>query len=147
MRSVRVQQVAPGAAPHDAGIEPGSFDEDVLRLGRDHCVPAAHDAGETDGFLLVGDDEVIGIERALHSVQSPQLLAFAGAADDDAALELVEVKDVGGLANGERAVIRGVDRVGDGFLLEQTEALGDDAGGGDDLHIAQRARGKAAAEF
>ena len=76
-----------------------------------------------------------------------ELFAFAGAADDDAAFELVEVEGVGGVAHGEDDVVGGVDGVEDGFLVEEAEALGDDAGGGRDRHVAKNAGGEAAAEF
>jgi len=82
MRSVRVQQSGAWSCAARRRDRTRRFDEDILRLGRDHRVPAAHHAGESDGFLLVGDDEVVGIERALHSIQGAQLLAFTGAADD-----------------------------------------------------------------
>ncbi len=44
-------------------------------------------------------------------------------------------------------VVGGIDGVEDGLLFEQAEALGNDAGGGNDLHIPQHARGEAAAEL
>ena len=80
-----------------------------------------------EGLDLVGDDEVFGIEGALDSVQSPELFAFARAADDDSAFELVEVEGVGGLADGEGDVVGGVDSARDGLLFEQAEAFGDEA--------------------
>ena len=99
------------------------------------------------GLLLVGDDEVVGVEDALHSIQGAELFAFAGSAHDDAAFELVEIEDVGRLSDGERAVVGGVDGVGYGLLLEQAEALGDDASRGLDGDVAEDAGGEASAEF
>ena len=142
-----VQAVTTAAAAHGAGVEPCGFDEDVLRLGGDHGVPAAHDSGDGEWLDVVGDDEVFEIEGALDSIQGAELFAFVGAADDDAAFELVEVEGVGGLADGEGDVVGGVDRVRDGLLVEQAKAFGDEAGGGLDLDVAQNAGGEAAAEF
>ena len=90
------------AAADGRGIEPGGFDQDVFGLGGDHRVPAAHDAGQAEGLLFIGDDEVFGIEHAFDAIQGPQLFACTGAADDDAAFDLVEVEGVGGLAHGEQ---------------------------------------------
>ena len=125
---IGVEAVAAAHAADDGGIEPCGFDENVLRLGRDHGVPAAHDAGEAESFLFVGDDEVVGIEDAFDAVERLQLFAFAGAADDDAAFDLVEVEGVGGMAHAEQDEVGGIDGVGDQLLAEQGEALGDDAG-------------------
>ncbi len=59
---------ARGAA--DAGlIEPCGFDEDVFCFGGDHGVPAAHDSGERESFLFVGDDEIVGFEDAVGAVE------------------------------------------------------------------------------
>ena len=102
------------------------------------------------GFGVVGDDEVFGIEDALDAVEGLELFAFAGAADDDAAFDLVEVEGVGGLAHGEPGEVGGVDGVGDFLLLEQGE-VGGDFGAGEpvarfaDGDAAQNAGGEAAA--
>jgi hypothetical protein len=73
------------------------------------------------GFLVIGDDEVVGRARALYAVESLEPLAFARAAHDDAAFDLVEIEGVRGLAHGEPCKVRGVDGVGDFFLLEKRE--------------------------
>ncbi len=146
VRGVGVDDVAFGGAADGALLEPGSFDEDVFGLGGDHGVPSTHDAGEADGFLFVGNDEVVGIEGAFDSIEGAEFFAFAGAANDDAAFELVEVEGVGGMAHAEGAVVGGVDGVGDELLLEEAEALGDGAGGLGDGDVAKDLGGEAAAE-
>jgi hypothetical protein len=55
---------------------------------------------------------------------------LCGEADDDAAFDLVEVEDVGGMAHAEQDEVGGVDGVRDGLLAEQREVFGDEAGGG-----------------
>ena len=150
MAGVGVQAVAARGAADGHGIEPGGFDEDVLRVGRDHRVPAAHDAGEAERLCVVGDDEVFGVEGALDAVEGLELFAFAGAADDDAAFDLVEVEGVRGLAHGEPGKVGGVDGVGDLLLLEQAEVGGDFRAGEPvarvaDGDVAQNAGGEAAA--
>ena len=99
---------------------------------------------------MIGDDEVFGIERALDAVEGLELFAFAGAADDDAAFDLVEVEGVGGLAHGEPCEVGGVDGVGDFLLLEKLEVGGDFGAGKPvarvaDGDAAQNAGGEAAA--
>ena len=113
-----MQAVAAGTAAHGGGIEPGGFDEDVFCFGSDHRVPAAHDSGEAEGFGVVGDDEIVGIEGALDSIEGTEFFALARAADDDAAFDLVEIEGVGGLANGQRDEVGRVDGVGDELLFE-----------------------------
>ncbi len=52
------------------------------------------------GSKRVGDHQVLLRQLALHAVQRLQHFALAGAANDDlAALQLVEVEGVGGLAD------------------------------------------------
>ena len=121
MAGVGVQAVAARGAAHGHGLEPCGFDEHVGRGGRDHRVPAAHDAGEAERLGVIGDDQVFGIERALDAVEGLELFAFAGAADDDAAFNLVEVEGVRGLAHGEPCKVGGVDGVGDFLLLEKAK--------------------------
>ncbi len=122
---VGVEEVAARAAADAGGIEPCGLDEDVLRLGGDHGVPATHDSGEAEGLLFVGDDEVVGLEGALGSVEEAELFAFAGEADDDAAFDLVEVEGVGGMSHAEEDEVGGVDGVGDLLLAEEGEVVGD----------------------
>ncbi len=150
MAGVGVQSVTARRAADGHGLEPRGFDEDVLRVGRDHRVPAAHDAGEAERLDVIGDDKVFGIEGALDAVEGLEFFAFAGAADDDAAFDLVEVEGVGGLAHGEPCEVGGIDGVGDLLLLEQGE-VGGDFGAGEpvarvaDGDVAQNAGGEAAA--
>ena len=57
-----VEAVAAGAGADGGGGEPGGFDEDISGLFGDTGVPAAHDAGEAECFLFVGDDKVFGCQ-------------------------------------------------------------------------------------
>ena len=149
MAGVGVEAVAARGAADGDRVKPGGFDEDVLRVGGDHRVPAAHDSGEAEGLCFVGNDEVFGIEGALDAVEGLELFAFLGAAHDDAALDLVEVEGVRGLAHGEPGVVGGIDGVGDLLLLEQVEVGGNLAPGNQsrigDGDATQDAAGEAAA--
>ncbi len=129
-----------------AGSNQADSDEDVSGLGRDHGVPAAHDAGERERFPFVGNDKVVGLERALGAVEELELLARAGEADDDAAFDLVEVEGMGGVAHAEEGEVGGVDGVRDLLLAEEVEEGFDLAGAGGDSDVAKDAGGEAAAE-
>ena len=129
MAGIGVQAVAARGAAHGHGLEPRGFDEHIRRGGRDHRVPAAHDAGEAERLCVVGDDEIFRIEDALDAVEGLELLAFARAANDDAAFDLVEVEGVGGLAHGEPDKVGGIDGIGDLLLLEEIEVGGDFSAG------------------
>src|SRR5215472_11538454 len=111
MAGVRVQAVAARGATNSHWFEPCSFDEDVFCFGLNHRVPSAHHAGEPEGFDMVGNDEIIAIEDALHAVEGLELLALPGAAHDDTALDLVEVEGMRGLAHGEPGEVGGIDGI------------------------------------
>ena len=147
---VGVQAVAARGAADGHGLEPCRLNEHVLGVRRDHGVPAAHDAGQAERLGVIGDDQVFGIEGALDAVEGFELLAFARAADDDAAFDLVEVEGVRGLAHGEPGEVGGIDGVGDLLLLEQGEVRRDFRAGKPvarfaDGDVAQDAGGEAAA--
>ena len=147
MRGVGVQAVALAAAADGCRIEPRSFHQNIFCFSGDHRVPAAHHSGQGEGFLLVGHHQVFGIEHTLDSIQRAEFFAAAGAAQDDAAFQLVAIEDVGGLTHGDGDVVGRVHGIGDELLLQQAEALGDYACRRLDTHLAERPRGEAAAEL
>jgi hypothetical protein len=120
-----VQAMTPRRPADGDRVKPRGFDEDVSGLGRDHRIPAAHDAGQAERLGVVGDDQIVGVEGALYAVQSLELFAFAGAADDDAALDLVQIKCVSRLTHGQPGKVRGVDGVENLLLFEEREIAGD----------------------
>ena len=143
---VGVETVAAGGAADAGRVEPCGFDENVFGFGGDHGVPAAHDSGQREDFVVVGDDEVVGFEGAFGAVEEFEFFAFVGEADDDAAVDLVEVEGVGGMAHAEEDEVGGVDGIGDLFLVEEGEVLGHFGGAGGDGDVADYLRGEAAAE-
>ena len=86
------------------------------------------------------------VEGAVGAVEELELFAGVGAADDDAAFDLVEVEGVGGVAHAEEAEVGGVDGVGDLLLAEERRSIGDEAGARGDGDVAEDAGGEAAAE-
>src|SRR5580658_1310251 len=99
---------------------------------------------------MIGDDQVFSIERALYAIEGFKALTLARAANHDAALDLVEVECMCGLAHGEPGEVSGVDGAGDALLLEKAEEgrhfrAGKPVARLADCDAAQHARSKAAA--
>ena len=66
MACIGMEAMTARRAAHRHGLEPRSFDEDVLGVRRNHRVPAAHYAGETQRLRMIGDDQVLWIERSFY---------------------------------------------------------------------------------
>jgi hypothetical protein len=141
-----VDQVPARGGPDAGRSEPRGLDQDVFGRRRNHGVVPSHDAGEAQRLALVGDHQIVGNQRPGGAVQQPDLLARVGAAHHDAALDLVQVEDVVGMAHAEQHEVRDVDRVRDRFLPEFAEVMRDDALGGRDRDAADNLRGKASAQ-
>ena len=75
-------------------------------------------------FFRVGNDEIFGSERALHSIERLQFLALVCVANNQPpALEQVHVKDVRRLAHLPQNIVRRIDGVADGPLIKQLQPL------------------------
>ena len=123
VRSVGVNAVPLRHPAHRDRVPPGGFDQDVLRLLGDHRVEAAHHPGEADRLFGVGNDEIFGGELALHAIQRLQRFSGSSFANDEpSSFEQIEIEHVRGLAALPQNVVRRVDRVADGALIEQLQA-------------------------
>ena len=69
MRCVGVQTVPPRAATNAGRVEPSGLYQNVLGVDGNHRIPAAHNASQRERLTVVGDDEVVGFQRALAAVQ------------------------------------------------------------------------------
>ena len=96
------------------GSKVGALQEGPFGLLRHPRVAAAHDARDGHGLLLVGDDEAALGQGVFLLVQGHDLLAGLGEADDDAAVQLVRVEGVHGLAHVHEQVVGDVDQSVDG---------------------------------
>ena len=106
-------------AEHRDGVPVGGLDQHV-RGGVGHLgVLAAHHAAEADDAGVVGDDEVLGRQRAVVAVERGEALALGGAADADRSGELVGVVPVDRAAELEHHVVGDVDGQRDRTLAEQ----------------------------
>jgi hypothetical protein len=96
-------------------LEVRGLEQDIVRLLRDLRLLAAHDPGDRDRALAVGDHEVALVQPAQLPVERPQLLTFVGPPHDDpAAGERREVERVQRVPETVHHVVRHVDDVGDG---------------------------------
>ena len=124
MRRIGVNAVPLRHAAHGDRIPPRRLDQDVFRLLRDHRVEAAHHARQPDGLFGVRDDEIFGGELAFDSIERLERLAGSRFADDElSALEQIEIENVRRLAAFPQNVVRGIDRIADGPLIEQLQAI------------------------
>ena len=81
----------------------------------DFGVDRPEDAGDDQGALSVGDDQVVGLQDAVDAVESDDALAGPGAArHETTAADLSGVEGVQRLAQGEHHVVGNVDHVVDG---------------------------------
>jgi hypothetical protein len=106
--------VTPGSAGDGDLVEAGGLDQDVRGARGDLGAGTAHDAGEPDGALVVGDDEVLGVERPGDVVERRQGLPRGRTTDAEPTPHGGEVVPVQGLPELEHDVVRDVDRQRDG---------------------------------
>ena len=113
-----------GRAANRNGIEPGGFEQNVMRRGTDFAFRAAHHAGNGHGVRGVGDHAYLRRKRALEAVERADLFSGVRAAHDDAAIDDArQIESVQRLAQLEHDVIGGVDNVVDRRLPEGFEPL------------------------
>ena len=114
VRALGAQPEALGGSEDRERLEVRRFEQDVRRPLADLGLLSAHDPGESDRPLGVGDEQIVRLEIPLDSVQRSQLLALVRAADDDlAAANRVVVEGVQGVAERQHHVIGDVDDVRD----------------------------------
>jgi len=116
-----MQAVPPRCATHGDRVKPSSLNEHIRGCGRNHRLPAAHHAGQSEWSGVIGNDQVLRIERALHTIERLEPFAFTGAADNDAAFDLVQIEGVGGLAHGHPDEVGGVYCIRDLLLFQEPE--------------------------
>ena len=130
-------QPVPLPRPADVDrVEDGRLHDDLARRLAHLARCAAHDPGNADGALGIGDDEGFGIEGAHHVVERLELFARARPSDDDpAAVDGSGVEGMGRLAHLEHHVVRRVDDVADRAHAGGPEAHLDPVGRGSDGRV------------
>src|SRR5437660_897966 len=88
------------------GRSRSSLEHEIDRVGRDARILAAHDAGDYDGLLRVGDHEHPAVQVARFPVQGRDFFVIARAPDDNLLpTELAGIEGVHGLAGFEHDVV------------------------------------------
>ena len=128
-------------------VERRALEHHVRGALGDLALLAAHDAGQARGALLVTDDQVVGAQGALVSVQRGQRLAGMGAAHHDLPpAHLAQVKGVHGMAVFDHDVVGDIHDVVDGAKARAVQVLAQPQGRGRDAHVFDHARGVARAQ-
>ena len=113
IRPLGAQRVPLGAAQDPDRLEVRRLEQDVRRRGGDLRLLAAHDPGEPDSALAVGNHEILRAQCALDAVERPHLLPLARATRHEPTVQQVEVVGVERTAEREHDVVRHVDDVRD----------------------------------
>ena len=104
-------------------IEPCAFEQQIGRgIGHAGFRPAHH-PGQGDRLLRVGNDQIVGPQFEIRTIQGGKPLAFARIADDDAALQFAQIERVQGLAGFHQHVIRNVDHIVDRTKPDRRETI------------------------
>ena len=122
--------VPQGGAADAGGLEVGHLQNDLVRLGQDGVLGAAHDACQTHHACVVGDGQIVGSEGQLLAVEQQQLLALLGAAHDNVTGNVVRVEGVGGLTGGQHHIVGDVHQRVDGPHTHAPDAALHLVGGG-----------------
>ena len=123
-----MQPVTARFAADGGGVEKGTFQEHVGRSFSDARVIPAHDAGQSERTLVVGDNQGIGTQLQRFTVEQGQLLALARHAHADTAVEPGQVEPVHGLPEFQKNIV--------GHVNHRTQAA--DAASAQPLHHPQR---------
>lgn len=139
---------ATGGGADGGGVEDGAFEEHRCCFFGDAGVFAAHDAGEGDGFLGVGDDEVVGVKFVSFAVEGGEFFVGFGLANaNGVADEGRRIEGVERLAKFEEDVVGDVNDVVDGTKADGFEAFAHPLGAGGDFEVCEKLGGVAKAFF
>ncbi len=120
-------------------IESSGFEQDINGFRANFGVDSAHDAGEGDGSLGIGDDQHGRSQFALAAVDADEGLAAPGVADDDlSAVDLGEIKGMKRLTEFHHDVVGDIDDVVDRADADGFEPSRDPEGGCADSDAADQ---------
>ena len=114
---------ASGAGDRDL-LEVRRLDQHVPGLPGDLGLGSAHDPGQADGLVGVGDHQVLRVQLAVLPVEGLQGLPGAGPADVEGSGDLLGVVEVQGLAQLQHDVVGDVHGQGDRADPSQAQAGG-----------------------
>ena len=128
-------------------VKGGRFQQHCGGGAGDFAVGAAHHAADADGAGRVGNQQVVGVQGALRSVQGGELFAGGGAAHDDVPVgDGVQVEGVQGLVEFQHHIVGDIHHIVDGAQAGAGQAVLQPPGGGADLDAADYRCGVAAAQ-
>ena len=132
----------------DVDAVPGRhLEQDPGRLVGDLGDLATHDPGDPGGSLAIADQDGLGVEGALDTVECRHPLAAAGGPDDQlGAPDAIEVEGVQRLRGHQHHVVGDVDDIGDRTQPGGDETRTQPGRRRADRHFAERACRKARAE-
>ena len=138
VRAFGAQSVALRAREDADRLEVRGLEEDVRRPLAHLGLLAAHDPGEGDRALGVGDHQILRVELARSPVEGRELLSRPRPPDDDLpAAQRVEIEGVERIAEGEHHVVRDVDDVGDRAHAGSRDPRLEPRRRGRDCHVAE----------
>ena len=118
-------------------LEEGALYQNVGRIFRDRGMHAAHDTRDIVRHRCVADQQHLGIELVLESVERLHGLTLGGLPHDQAGpFQLAQIVGVHGAAHLQHDVVRRVDNVVDGLLANRPEPGRHPLGRGLHLHPA-----------
>ena len=150
-------KLAGGLGPHtqrqsglaDGGaVEVGGLKYHHGGIVPDLAVQAAHDAGQANGLILVGNHQHTGLQGSLGTLQGGHGFARLGLPDHDlAGGDIPVVKGMHGLAVLQHDIVGNIHNVVDGPDAVGTEPLAHPLGAGADLHVGHHPGGVTVAQL
>ena len=110
LRRLRNQLVAASSTSHRHLIKTSSLNQNAGGRISHLSGGAAHHTGKTNHARIISDNDVLGVQSTLHTIQGHQLLASNSAAHHNLALNLVSVIEVQRLAGLQHHVVRNIHR-------------------------------------
>ena len=102
---------------------------DVAGGGGNRGVEPAHDAGQRERFLVVGNHQMLAGQRDLIAVEKAQFFARFGAPHDDAAGEFIHIEGVHGLPQFQHHIVGYIDHHIEAAHPAAPQPLGKPVGG------------------
>ena len=139
-------QIGRGAAVVER-MEGSRFQQHCGGVAGDFAVGAAHYAADADGAGRVGNEQMVGVQGAFHTVQGGELFAGGGAAHDDVPVgNGVQVEGVQGLVELQHHIVGDIHHIVDRAQAGAGQAVLQPPRGRADLDAADNRCGVAGAQ-
>lgn len=118
-----MQAVRPRLTGHSNRVEESTFQEQIASTSGNAAVLAAHDAGNRQRALVIGDNQGVGPQCHFLTVQQNQLFAFLGHTYADTTIDHVQIECVHRLTELQHHVVSDVYGGIDTAHIGATQAL------------------------